>query len=290
MGDPDRVNRRQVEHREAHRRDRREPTLSELERAAPGRHGTLRPGEHLVPGRVAGHLTLDPHRIRAGDGGVAEVGSAAHQPHGGFAGGELDPRLGCGGRAELGGEAGERPAIGLGDDGQIRPRGGQGGAVGEIQLDVDTRLEPDRQVAGPASPDVEDPHHGEAPGSQPPRLDPREVRVLRLGFHGHLDHPGRRGVARQRAGARPVPDPGEQGIMPVGKRARRHANRQSAGGLGRELAAVDGWPDVFDDHSPPIAEHPVGDGVAHRIHVRPKVASQASRRDKVRNGPSRQSP
>ena len=137
------------------------------------------------------------------------------------------------------------------------------------------------QVARPASPDVEDPDHGEAPGAQPPRLDPRAEPVLRLGLHGHLDHPGRRRVGRQRAGARPVPDPGEQ---------RDRARRQTRAPT--RAAAVRAWLlrgtrrrrrvglHVLDDHSPPIAEHPVGDGVAHRIHLRPKVASQASRRDR----------
>ena len=67
---------------------------------------------------------------------------------------------------ELGRERGQRPAVGLGDDGQIGPGGGERGAVGEIELDVDARLEADPQVASQASPDVEDPDHREAPGAR----------------------------------------------------------------------------------------------------------------------------
>ena len=177
---------------------------------------------------------------------------------------------GGGGGAELGRERGQRPAVGLGDDGQIRPGGGERRAVGEIELDVDARLEPDRQVASEAAPDVEDPHHREAPGTEPAGLDPGAEPVLRLGLHGHLDHPWRRRVGRERAW-RPASARPRRGADRG--RPRRHARTLAPEARGCALAGNSPQStvrsDVLDDHSPPIAEQPVGDGVAHRIHLRP---------------------
>ena len=292
MGGPDRVDRRQVEHREAHRRDRREALLGELEGATSGRHRPLRPREHLVPGGVAGDLTLDPERVRD-PAMVAWLRSAVRR---------ISPMVASRVASWTLVSAGGRRAPSL-----------AASAVSARRSDLETTGRSARAAASAApsarSSSTSTPAWNRIARSraQPPQTSriPTTAKlqapsrrgliqapyiVLRLGLHGHLDHPGGRGVGRERPGAGPVPHPGEQGIVAVGKCARRHAQRKSAGGLGRELAAVDGWPDVFDDHSPPIAEQPVGDGVAHRIHLRPKVASQASRRDRLRNGSSTQSP
>ncbi len=202
---------------------------------------------------------------------MAEIGRPPHQTHRGLAGCELDPGLGGGGGVELGRECAQGPAVGLGDDRQLRSGGCEGRAVCEIERDVDTGFEADCQVARKASPDVEDPDDREAPRAEASRLDPGAIGILWLGLHRHLDHPGRRRVGRQRPGAGPVPDPGEEWIVAVREGARGNPQRQAASGLGGEFAAVDGRPDVLDHHSPPIAEQPVGDGVAHRIHARLEV-------------------
>ena len=159
VGHADRVDRRQVDDREAHRRDRRQPPLGRLEACRssaappPPTAGTSRTRPSTRPSSRSTQSWYGP-AMR----GVAEIRGSPHQPHGGFAGRELDPRLGrASARAELGiASAVSGPAVGLGDDRAARAGGRQRGAVGEVELDVDAGLEPDREVARPAAPDVED--------------------------------------------------------------------------------------------------------------------------------------
>ena len=286
MGHANWVDRGEIEDREPHCGDGREPPLRELEGAASGRHRPLRSREHLVPRREAGDLAFDPELIRAGDRGVTEIGRSSHQPHRCLTGRQLDPRLGWRGRIELRCERGQGAAVGLGDGRQLGSGGSEGRAICEIELHIDACLEADRQVASETAPDVEDAHHREAPGAEAPGLDPGPEAVLGFGLHGHLDHGGRWRIRRERPGSGPVPDPGEQGIMPVREGARRDPQRQSASGFCGERTAVDTRPDVLDNHSPPIAEQPVRDGVAHRIHLRREVGHKLADGDRSRNGSS----
>src|SRR5690606_32433366 len=80
MRDADGVDRRQVEHVEAHRRDVGEARLAVLQRAVAALLEGARSREHLVPGAEARALAVDVYLELAGmAGGVPAVGMGRHQ-------------------------------------------------------------------------------------------------------------------------------------------------------------------------------------------------------------------
>ena len=256
----DRMDRRQVEHVEAHGRDVRQPLDAVAERAGPARHPALGPREQLVPCREPGqgpvhdHLELlvVPRRRGPVRIGVEDLRDLLVEE-------ETRPAVGVARRLEVAETRLESPAVGSHDAGEGATQ--ESGALEELARDVHAGSQALPEVLGPG------------PVRVRPRLErvdvprvlvqeePAGPAVVSEGLHARL--------VPRRVLHGPVAEHGGQAAVALLEDVRGHLERVADLALDGEPPPIQLGPDVTDpDAADVAARRPIGHGASPRVVLR----------------------